>query len=73
MFVNGKETFKFKVYYKNANFSTQFCHWSMYKVFSVTESREASFNENMYDVSVDYSSIYKSDVFKHSQVFNVKK
>ena len=45
----------------------------MYKVFSVTESREVSFNENMYDISVDYSSIYKSDVFKHSQVFNVKK
>ena len=30
--------------------------------FSATESREASLNGNMYDFSVDYISINKSDI-----------
>ena len=31
--------------------------------FSATESREVSLNENVYDFSVDYNCIDKSDIF----------
>ena len=62
LFVNGKEIFKFKANNKNANISTQFCHGSISNGFSVTESREVSLNGNVYDFSVDYNSINKSDI-----------
>ena len=61
-FVNGKEIFNFKAHYENANFSTQFCLWNISNGFSATESREVSLNGNVYDFSVDYNSIDKSDI-----------
>ena len=62
MFVNGKEIFSFKVDNKNVNFPTQFCLWSISNEFSNTESREASLNGNVYDFSVDFNSIDKSNI-----------
>ena len=38
--------------------------------FSPTESREVSLNRNVYDFSVDYSSIDKSDIHKYSMTKN---
>ena len=64
LFVNGKEIFKFKANNKNVNFSTQFCLGSISNGFSATESREVSLNGNVYDFSVDYNSIDKSDILK---------
>ena len=61
MFVNGKEILKFKADNKNVNFPTQFCLGSISNRFSATESREVSLNGNVYDFSVHYSSIDKSD------------
>ena len=61
-FVNEKEIFKFKANNKNFNFPSEFCLWRMFNGFSPAESREVSFNGNMYDFSVDYSSIDKSDI-----------
>ena len=61
MFVNGKEIFKFKVDNKN-NFPTQFFLASISNRFSAIESTEVSLNGNVYDFSVDYSSIDKSDI-----------
>ena len=61
MFVNGKEIFKFKVLNKN-NFPTQFSLASISNGFSAIESTEVSLNGNVYDFSVDYSSIDKSDI-----------
>ena len=58
--VNGKEIFKFKANNKNANFPTQFCLGSISNGFSNTESREVSFNGNVYAFSVDYNFIDKS-------------
>ena len=49
LFVNGKEIFKFKADNKNVN------------GFSATDAREVSLNGNVYDFSVDYNSIDKSD------------
>ena len=62
LFVNGKEIFKFKVDNKNVNLPTQFCLRSMSNEFSTAESREVSLNRKLYDFSVDYSSIDKSDI-----------
>ena len=59
MFVNAKEIFKFKVENKNVNFPTQFCLGSMSNGFSALESREGSLKVNVYNFSVDYSSIDK--------------
>ena len=62
MFFTGKENFRFKTDNKNVNFPTQFCLGSISNGFSNTESREVSLNGNVYDFSVDYSSIDKSDI-----------
>ena len=59
MFVNAKEIFKFKVENKNVNFPTQFCLGSMSNGLSALESREVSLKVNVYNFSVDYSSIDK--------------
>ena len=47
---------------KNVNFSIQFCLGSISNGFTITESREVSLNGNVYDFSVDYNSIDKSDI-----------
>ena len=46
----------------NVIFSTPFCLGSISDEFSANESREVSFNRNVYDFSVDYNSIDKSDI-----------
>ena len=51
LFVNGKETFKFKADNKNVNFPTQFCLGSIPNGFSNTESREVC------DVDIIFQSI----------------
>ena len=61
LFVNGREIFKFKADNKNVNFPTWFCLESISGGFSATETREVSLNGNVYNFSVDYNSIYKSD------------
>ena len=48
LFVNGKETIKFKADNKNVNFPNRFCLESIPDVFSATESREASLNGNVF-------------------------
>ena len=57
-----KKKFKFKADNKNKNFPTQFCLGSISNGFSATKSREVSLNGNVYDFSVDYNSIHKSNI-----------
>ena len=64
--------FKFKAKNKNVNFPTQFCLESICNGFSNTGSREVSLNGNVYDFSIDYSSIDKSDILNITQVINDK-
>ena len=59
---NGKEILKLKTHNKNINFPTQFCLRGISNGFSAHESRKISLNGNVYDFSVDYSSINKSDI-----------
>ena len=61
LFVNGKEIFNFKAD-NNVNFPIQFCRRSISNGFGATESREVSLKGNMYDFSVDYNSIDKTDI-----------
>ena len=65
LFVNGKEIFKFKADDKNVNFPTQFCLGNNSNGFGNSESREVSLNGNIYNFSVDYSSIDKSDILNN--------
>ena len=62
LFVNGKEMFKFKADNRNVNFPTQFCLGSISNGFRATKSREVSLNENVFEISVDYIFIDKSDI-----------
>ena len=64
MFVNGKEIFQFKTNNKYANFLTQFCLGSVSNGFNATERREVSVKGNVFDFSVDYNAIDRSDIFK---------
>ena len=57
-----EKVFKFESDNKNVNFPNQFCLRSICNGFSATESSEVSLNGNVYDVSVDYNSIEKSDI-----------
>ena len=52
---------------KNVNFPTQFCFGSISNVYSATEAREVSLSGNVYDFSVDYNSIDKSDILNIHQ------
>ena len=61
LFVNGKEIFKLKGDNKNFNFPIQFCLGRVSNGFSAIGSRELSLNGNVYDFSVDYNSIDRSD------------
>ena len=60
LFVNGKEIIKFKSD-KNVNFPAQFCLESISNVFSA-KSRKVSLSGNVYDCSVYYNYIDKSDI-----------
>ena len=55
---------------KNVDFPIRFCLGSISDRFSNAESREVPLNGNVYDFSVDYSSIDKSYTL-NIQVFNV--
>ena len=43
-------------------FPTQFCLWSKSNKIAAGKSRKACFKGNVYDISVDYNAIYKSDI-----------
>ena len=62
LFVIGKKISKFKAGNKNVNFPTKVCLGSISNGFSATDSREVSLNGNVYNFSVDYNSIDKSDI-----------
>ena len=59
---NGKEIFKFEADNKNINFPIQFCLVSKSNRFGAAESRKVSLNGNMYNFSVDFNAIDKSDI-----------
>ena len=61
-FDNGKEISEFEGPNKNVNFPTQFCLGGIFNGFSAIRSREVTLDGNVYDFSVDYNSIDRSDI-----------
>ena len=59
LLVDKKQTYKFKANNKNVNFSSEFCLRSISKN---VDAQEASVKENIYDFSVNYDAIDKSDI-----------
>ena len=55
---------------KNVNFATQFCLGSISNKFNYVDAEEISLKGNVYDFSVDYNSIDKSDIHKYLMVQN---
>ena len=72
LFVNGKEIYKFKASNKNVNFPSQFCLGSTSNKFDNVESEEASFKGNVYDFSVDYGAIDKSNILNIHKYLMIK-
>ena len=71
MFANGKEIYMFKSDNKNVNFPTQFWLESVSNKFGAIDSREVSLKGNVYNFSVDYNPINKSNmlnIYKHLMV-----
>ena len=64
LFLNGKEIYKFKGNNKNGNFPSQFCPRSKSNQFNCVDSEEVSLKGNVYDFSVNYGFIDKSDIMK---------
>ena len=62
MLINGKEINKFKPKNKTVNFPTQFCLGNIYIRFDAVDSREVTLKGNVFDFSVDYNAIDKSDI-----------
>ena len=72
---NLELTIKLKIKKLKFNFPIQFCLGSISNGFSATESKEVSSNGNVYDFSVDYNSIDKSDILnihKYLMTKNIK-
>ena len=72
MLVNGKEIFKLKADNRNINFPAQFCLGSISNGFGATESREVCLIGDVYDFSVDYNAIDKSDILNIYKYLTLK-
>ena len=66
LFVNGKAD------NRNANFPTRFCLGGISDGFSATEYREVSVNGNVFDFSVDYNCIDKSNILNIHKYLMIK-
>ena len=70
LIVNGKEIYKFNAINKN-NFTSQFCLRSTSNKFDRVDTEEVSFEENVYDFSVDYDATNKSNILNiHKYLMN---
>ena len=61
-FVNEKEIYVFKASNINVDFLCQFCLGSISNKFDYVDSEEVFLKGNMYNFSVDYNSVAKSDI-----------
>ena len=64
LFVNEREIYKFKANNKNLSFLPQFSLGSIPNKFDYDDSEEVCFKGNVYDFSVDYDAIDKSDILR---------
>ena len=67
-----EKKYKFKATNKNNNFPSRFCLGSISNGFNSNDLNEVSFKGNMYDFSVDYNSIDKSDILNIHKYLMIK-
>ena len=60
--MNGKEIYKFKANNKSNNFPSHYCLGSISNELDSADTKEVSFKGNVYDFSVDYEAIDKSNI-----------
>ena len=72
LFVNGKEIYKFKASTKSVSFPSQCSLGSIYNKFDYVESKEVSFKGNVYDFSLDYEAIDKSNILNIHKYLMIK-
>ena len=72
MFINWKEVLNFKANNKNVKFPTQLYLGRIYDGFHTIESREVSSGWNVYEFSVDYNPIDKSDILNSQKYLMLK-
>ena len=70
LFVNEREIRKFKASNKNSNSPSEFCLGSISNKFDEVE--EVYFKGNVYDFSVDYDAIDKSNVLNIHKYLMIK-
>ena len=62
LFVNGEEIYQFRPSIKNNNYPSRFCLGSISKEFDSNDLKEVSFKGNVYDFSVKYNAVDKSNI-----------
>ena len=67
-----KKSLILKLIKKTLTFQLKFCLGTISTGFSATKFREVSLRGNVYDFSVDYSSIDKSNILKVRKYLMVK-
>ena len=72
LFVNVKEMYKIKADNKSLKSPAQFCLGCISNKFCATDSGEVSLKGNMYDLSVEYNAIDKSDILNIPKYLMVK-
>ena len=72
LFVNEKEIYKFKANNKNLNFLPQFSLGSIPNKFDYDDSEEVCFKGSVYDFSVDYDAIDKSNILRIHKYLMIK-
>ena len=68
LFTNGKDIYKFNASNKDVNFPSQFCLRSISNKFDYIDQQEVSLKGNVYDFSVDYDPIDKSNIPKYLMI-----
>ena len=72
LFANGKQIYKFKASNKNVNFPSQFCLGNLSDKSDYVDSQELSLKGNVYDFSVDYDAIDKSNILNIHKYLMIK-
>ena len=72
LLVNRKEICKFKASDENVNFFNSICVGSISNKVGATDSKDVSLKGNVYDLSINYNSIDKSDILDIQKYLMVK-
>ena len=69
---NGKEIYKFKANNGNVNITSQFRLGSISKEFDSSDLKEVYFRGNVFDISVNYNFINKSEILNIHKYLMIK-